>query len=52
VTQDDSQEGCGLDEANTVFAESGYDIRELLIALTQTDTFVYRHQVVAEGGDQ
>jgi hypothetical protein len=52
VTQDDSQEGCGLDEANTVFAESGYDIRELLIALTQTDTFVFRHQVVAEGGDQ
>ena len=33
--------------SNEVFAESGHDIRELLVALTQTDAFLYRHGVVA-----
>ncbi len=47
VTQDDA---CTLDEVNEVFADSGYDLRELVVALTQAETFLYRHQVVVEGG--
>jgi hypothetical protein len=44
------EDRCNLDQINEAFAASDHDIRELLIALTQTDTFSYRHQVVAEGG--
>lgn len=47
VTQEDS---CNLDLVNEAFAASGYDIKELIVALTQTETFLHRHQVVAEGG--
>ncbi len=54
VTSADSEEGCGLDLANQAFADSGYNLRELIVALTQTDTFRHRHAVVAasEGGGQ
>ncbi|HTJ82558.1 MAG TPA: DUF1585 domain-containing protein, partial [Polyangiaceae bacterium] len=41
---------CNVDAINEAFAASDYDIRELLVALTQTDTFLYRHPVVPEGG--
>jgi hypothetical protein len=47
VTPDDA---CNLDVVNEAFAASGYDIRELIVALTQTETFLHRHQVVVEGG--
>jgi len=47
VTADDQ---CNVDAINEKFAASDYDIRELLVALTQTDTFLYRHQVVSSGG--
>lgn len=47
VTQDDA---CNLDLVNEAFRASGYDIKELIVALTQTETFLHRHQVVAEGG--
>ncbi len=47
VTAEDS---CNLDLVNQAFAASGYDIKELIVALTQTETFLHRHQVVAEGG--
>ena len=54
VTSADSEEGCGLDLANQAFADSGYNLRELIVALTQTDTFRHRHAVVtaSEGGGQ
>jgi hypothetical protein len=54
VTSADSEEGCGLDVANQAFADSGFNLRELIVALTQTDTFRHRHAVVAasEGGGQ
>lgn len=48
VTPEDQ---CNVDAINESFAASGYDIRELLVALTLTDSFLYRHQVVAEGGN-
>ena len=44
------EDRCNLDQLNEAFAASDHDLRELLVALTQTDTFLYRHQVVAEGG--
>jgi hypothetical protein len=46
VTGDDT---CNLGPVNEAFAASGYNIKELLIALTQTDGFFYRHQVVVGG---
>jgi hypothetical protein len=33
---------CSMDWLNTQFAESGGDIKELLVKLTQTDAFLYR----------
>lgn len=43
----ESQEAdaCTIDNLQTAFAESGDDVRELLIALTQTDAFLYRPTV-------
>ncbi|MCA9624470.1 MAG: DUF1592 domain-containing protein [Myxococcales bacterium] len=49
VTKDDA---CNLDQLNEAFAASDFNIRELLVALTQTETFRFRHQVVPGGGDQ
>lgn len=48
VTEHD---GCNLDPVMETFRASGLDIRELIVALTQTDSFIYRHQV-GEGGAQ
>lgn len=49
---DTEADTCSMDHVQEVFTESGGDIRELLVALTQTDAFRHRRQVVAEGGDQ
>jgi hypothetical protein len=38
---------CTLDDLNTRFTDSGGNIKELLVALTQTDAFLFR-----QGGDQ
>jgi hypothetical protein len=46
VTPEDS---CNIGPATEAFAAAGYNIKELLVALTQTDGFRYRHQVVAGG---
>ncbi len=43
-------DSCNVELVNEAFAASGYDIRELIVALTQTETFLHRHQVVVEGG--
>lgn len=36
---------CSVDELRTAFAASNYDIKELIVALTLTDAFRYRHAV-------
>ena len=40
---------CTVEQVQGAFADSGYNIKELLVALTQTDAFGYRHAVVAGG---
>lgn len=39
---------CNIEALNEAFAASGYNIKELLITLTQTNAFLYRRQVVVE----
>lgn len=33
---------CSLDQMNEAFVESGYDLRELVVAVTRTDAFLHR----------
>jgi hypothetical protein len=40
---------CSVEQAKQSFADSGGDLRELLISLTQTDAFLYRPPASAEG---
>ena len=40
-----SEDSCSLEYLNEVFRSSNFDIRSLLVALTQTDAFLYRHAV-------
>jgi hypothetical protein len=53
VTQEDS---CSLEQLNQVFASSGFNIKALLIELTQTNAFLYRRAVEPNsdetGGEQ
>jgi hypothetical protein len=44
------EDACNVDQLQTAFKASGYKIKDLLVALTQTDAFRYRHQVVPGGG--
>jgi hypothetical protein len=39
---------CSIDEVQAAFAAADYDIKELIIALTQTDAFRYRHAVTPQ----
>jgi hypothetical protein len=39
------EDDCSVDEIHAAFAASDYDIKELIIALTLTDAFRYRHAV-------
>lgn len=43
-------DACTMDLVNQRFADSGYDIKELLVALTQTDAFRYRQRTQTEDG--
>jgi hypothetical protein len=43
-----SEDACSVQEIQTRFAAADYDIKELVIALTLTDAFRYRHASVAE----
>ena len=45
-------DSCSFDQLSDRFAGSNFNIRELLVALTQTNAFLYRRAVVAEGGAQ
>ena len=52
VTQEDS---CSVEQLNDVFRASNFNVRELLVALTQTNAFLYRRAVELEpaaGGAQ
>ena len=40
--EDTDQDACSLETLDTVFADSDYNVRELMIALVQTDAFRYR----------
>ena len=40
--EDNEQDACSLETLDSVFAESDYNVRELMIALVQTDAFRYR----------
>ena len=46
VTPEDS---CSIEQLNQVFSDSGYDIKSLLVALTQTNAFLYRRTVDLSG---
>ena len=52
------EDACNFELLNEAFISSNYNIRDLLVALTQTESFYYRHQVdpdavpTEEGGDQ
>lgn len=39
------EDSCNLDTLNGAFAKAGFNIKALLIALTQTDAFRYRHRI-------
>lgn len=41
---------CTVKQVFDAFAAADYNIKELLVALTQTEAFLYRHKVVADGG--
>lgn len=45
--QDDDQ--CTLAQLNQAFAGAGYNIKALLVALTQTDAFRYRRAIAPQG---
>jgi hypothetical protein len=47
VTPDDA---CSLEQLNQVFADSGFDIKTLLVELTQTNAFLYRRAVDQNSG--
>jgi hypothetical protein len=42
-------DACSVDAVALRFSESGYDVKELLVALTQTDAFLYRRSNEAGG---
>jgi hypothetical protein len=45
VTAEDS---CSVEQLNDVFRSSGFNIKALLVALTQTNAFLYRREVALE----
>ncbi|WP_438008676.1 DUF1592 domain-containing protein [Sorangium sp. So ce321] len=45
-----SADSCSISQATQAFESSGYNIKALLVALTQTDAFRYR-RLISAGGD-
>jgi hypothetical protein len=43
-----SEDSCSVDQIQAHFAAANYDIKELIIALTLTDAFRYRHAITTE----
>jgi hypothetical protein len=46
---EEQADSCTLSKIQETFRASGYDMKELLVALTQTDAFLYRHAVTPGG---
>jgi hypothetical protein len=44
-------DACTVNDLNQKFSANGYKFKDLLVALTQTDAFLYRNSIPA-GGDQ
>lgn len=42
-----SEDACSKERISRRFEESGYNLRELLVSLTQTDAFLYRRRPIA-----
>jgi hypothetical protein len=49
--ESEALDACNMETLATTFAESGHDLRELLVALTQTDAFMFRTAYADEGGE-
>ncbi|WP_437727915.1 DUF1592 domain-containing protein [Sorangium sp. So ce861] len=45
-----AEDECSMTQIQAAFAESGYNIKALLVALTQTDAFRYRRALPGDGG--
>jgi hypothetical protein len=45
-----TEDACTLDQVTTSFGESGGSVKELLVALTQTDAFMYRRAGSTQAG--
>ena len=43
-----SEDSCSIEQLNDVFRSSGFNIKSLLVALTQTNAFLYRRAVELE----
>jgi hypothetical protein len=43
-------DACNMETLTTQFEESGHDLRELMVSLTQTDAFMFRTAYADEGG--
>jgi hypothetical protein len=43
-----AEDGCSVEQLNDVFRSSGFNIKSLLVALTQTNAFLYRREVELE----
>lgn len=50
-TESAELDACNMDTLTARFEQSGYDLRELLVSLTQTDAFLYRTAYANEGGN-
>ncbi len=50
-TESEALDECNIETIDAAFVESGYDMRELLVSLTQTDAFLFRTAYAAEGGE-
>lgn len=50
-TESADHDACNLEYLSTAFEDSGYDLRELLVSMTQADAFMYRTAYAAEGGE-
>ncbi len=50
-TESAELDACTMDTLTTRFEESGHDLRELMVNLTQTDAFLYRTAYANEGGE-
>lgn len=49
--ESEENDACNVEYLNTQFAESGYDLKELMVTLTQSDAFMFRTAYATEGGE-